>query len=58
MIVARIGTYIPVPGIDPQQTWRDVFTGEPVHMALEDGQPTLAVAELLAQFPVALLTAQ
>jgi (1->4)-alpha-D-glucan 1-alpha-D-glucosylmutase len=51
-------TRLRVPGIDPQQTWRHVFTGEPVRMAMEDGQPTLVVAELLAQFPVALLMAQ
>jgi hypothetical protein len=47
-----------MPGIDPRQTWRHVFTGEPVRIAVEDGQPTVAVAELLAQFPVALLMAQ
>jgi (1->4)-alpha-D-glucan 1-alpha-D-glucosylmutase len=45
------------PGFDAQQTWRHVFTGEPVRTAMEDGQPALAVAELLAQFPVALLMA-
>jgi (1->4)-alpha-D-glucan 1-alpha-D-glucosylmutase len=51
-------TALHVPGIDAQQTWRHVLTGEPVHMAMEDGQPTLAVADLLAHFPVALLMAQ
>jgi (1->4)-alpha-D-glucan 1-alpha-D-glucosylmutase len=51
-------TRLRVPGIDSQQTWRHVFTGEPVRIAMEDGQPTLAVAELLAQFPMALLIAQ
>jgi (1->4)-alpha-D-glucan 1-alpha-D-glucosylmutase len=48
-------TRLRVPGLDPQRTWRHVLTGELVHMAMEDGQPTLAVAGLLAQFPVALL---
>jgi (1->4)-alpha-D-glucan 1-alpha-D-glucosylmutase len=51
-------TRLRMPGINPQQTWRHVFTGEPVRMAMEDGQPTLAVADLMAQFPVALLMAQ
>jgi (1->4)-alpha-D-glucan 1-alpha-D-glucosylmutase len=51
-------TRLRVPGVGPRQTWRHVFTGEPVPMAIEDGQPTLAVADLLAQFPVALLMAQ
>jgi (1->4)-alpha-D-glucan 1-alpha-D-glucosylmutase len=51
-------TRLRVPGIGPQQTWRHVFTGAPVRVAMEDGQPTLAVADLLGQFPVALLMAQ
>jgi hypothetical protein len=29
-----------------------------VRMAMEDGQPTLAVADLMSRFPVALLMAQ
>jgi (1->4)-alpha-D-glucan 1-alpha-D-glucosylmutase len=51
-------TRLCVPGIDPQQAWRHVFTGELVRTGLEDGQPTLAVADLMAQFPVALLMAR
>jgi (1->4)-alpha-D-glucan 1-alpha-D-glucosylmutase len=51
-------TRLRMPGIDPRQTWRHVFTGEAVRIAMEGGQPTVAVAELLAQFPVALLMAQ
>jgi maltooligosyltrehalose synthase len=51
-------TRLRIPGINPQQTWHHVFTGEPVRMATDDGQPTLAVADLMAQFPVALLVAQ
>jgi (1->4)-alpha-D-glucan 1-alpha-D-glucosylmutase len=48
-------TRLCVSGIDPQRPWRHVFTGAPVRFAVEDGQPTLAVAELMAQCPVALL---
>jgi (1->4)-alpha-D-glucan 1-alpha-D-glucosylmutase len=50
-------TRLRVPGIDPEQPWRHVFTGESICFALEDGQPTLAVGELMAHFPVALLVA-
>jgi (1->4)-alpha-D-glucan 1-alpha-D-glucosylmutase len=51
-------TRLRLPGINPQQTWRHVFTGEAVPIVMEDGQPTLAVADLMGQFPVALLMAQ
>ena len=43
-----------VPGIDPRWDWRNVLTGEPVVFAADDGQPTLALAELLGHCPVAL----
>jgi (1->4)-alpha-D-glucan 1-alpha-D-glucosylmutase len=46
-----------VPGVELQWSWRNVFTGEPVTFTREDGQPLLAVAEVLAHFPVALLIA-
>jgi hypothetical protein len=46
-----------VPGAEPQWDWQNVLTGEPVTFACEDGQPMLAVAEVLAHFPVALLVA-
>jgi (1->4)-alpha-D-glucan 1-alpha-D-glucosylmutase len=52
------GTRLRVPGINPQQSWRHVLTGEPVRVDLEEGQPTLSVAELMAHVPVALLMAQ
>lgn len=51
-------TKLRMPGLNPRQTWRHVFTGERVRVAMEDDQPTLAVADLMAQFPVALLVAQ
>jgi (1->4)-alpha-D-glucan 1-alpha-D-glucosylmutase len=51
-------TKVLVPGVEPQWSWHNVFTGEPVTFASEDGQPTLAVAEVLAHFPAALLVAQ
>jgi (1->4)-alpha-D-glucan 1-alpha-D-glucosylmutase len=50
-------TRLLVPGINPQWHWRNVLTGEPVAFAVDDGQPALAMAELLAHFPVALLMA-
>jgi hypothetical protein len=34
------------------------LTGEPVVFATDDGQPTLALAELLAHCPIAFLIAQ
>ena len=50
-------TRLLVPGIDPHWHWRNVFTGERVVCAVDDGQPALLMAELLAHFPVALLVA-
>ena len=47
-----------VPGIDSRWDWRNVLTGEPVVFAEDDGQPMLALAELLEHCPVALLVAQ
>jgi hypothetical protein len=38
--------------------WHNVYTGEPVTLASEDGQPALAVAEGLAHCPGALLVVQ
>jgi hypothetical protein len=35
-----------------------VLTGEPVAFATDNGQPTLALAELLGHCPIALLVAQ
>jgi (1->4)-alpha-D-glucan 1-alpha-D-glucosylmutase len=48
-------TRLLVPGIDPGRPWHHVFTGESMTFAVENGQPTLAVRELMAHFPVALL---
>jgi hypothetical protein len=38
--------------------WQNVLTGAVIPCAAEEEQPTLAVAELLAHFPVALLVAE
>ena len=51
-------TRLLVPGIDPHRHWRNVLTGESVVFTVEDGQPALVMANLLAHFPVALLVAQ
>jgi (1->4)-alpha-D-glucan 1-alpha-D-glucosylmutase len=51
-------TRLLVPGIDTRWDWRNVLTGEPVVFATDDGQPTLALAELLGHCPIALLVAQ
>jgi len=51
-------TRLLVPGVDSRWDWRNVLTGEPVVFATDDGQPTLALAELLGHCPVALLVAQ
>jgi len=50
-------TRLLVPGIDPHWHWRNVLTGETVIFAVDDGQPALSLATLLAHFPVALLMA-
>ena len=51
-------TKLLLSGVDPQQTWHNVFTGAPVTIMVENGQPAVAIAELLSHFPVALLMAQ
>ena len=51
-------TQLLTPEINPHWDWRNVLTGEPVVFAAADGQPTLALAELLGHCPVALLVAQ
>jgi (1->4)-alpha-D-glucan 1-alpha-D-glucosylmutase len=51
-------TRLLLPGVTPRQTWYNVFTGAPVTMTVENGQPAVAVAVLLADFPVALLMAR
>jgi len=51
-------TRLLVPEIDSRWDWRNVLTGEPVVFAEDNGQPTLALAELFGHCPVALLVAQ
>ncbi len=50
-------TRLLVSGIDPHWHWCNVLTGEPVIFAVDDGQPALGLAALLAHFPAALLMA-
>jgi (1->4)-alpha-D-glucan 1-alpha-D-glucosylmutase len=47
-----------VPGVHPHRAWRNVFTGEPVTVAVEDGLPTVGLAEIMSHFPLALLMTQ
>jgi (1->4)-alpha-D-glucan 1-alpha-D-glucosylmutase len=42
----------------PVRAWRNIFTGEELRPAGENGQAALPLAALLAHFPVALLLAQ
>jgi (1->4)-alpha-D-glucan 1-alpha-D-glucosylmutase len=51
-------TQLLMPGVDPHWDWRNVLTGEPVVFTRDNGQPALALAELLGFCPVALLVAQ
>jgi maltooligosyltrehalose synthase len=51
-------TTLLVPGPHQQRGWRNVLTGATSRFAAEDGQTTLAMAELFAHFPVALLVAE
>jgi (1->4)-alpha-D-glucan 1-alpha-D-glucosylmutase len=47
-----------LPGIRPRQRCRNVFTGETLHLDDHDGQAALPLAEVFANFPVALLMGQ
>ena len=51
-------TRLPLTGLDPALRWRNVFTGEVLTPEDRDGQPSLAAADLFADFPVALLLAE
>jgi (1->4)-alpha-D-glucan 1-alpha-D-glucosylmutase len=50
-------TQLLMPDVDPRWDWRNVLTGEPVVFTRDNGQPALALAELLGHCPVALLVA-
>jgi (1->4)-alpha-D-glucan 1-alpha-D-glucosylmutase len=50
-------TRLLLPQTKPGIRWQNVFTGELVPVAHHDGQASLAVADLLRHFPVALLLA-
>jgi (1->4)-alpha-D-glucan 1-alpha-D-glucosylmutase len=51
-------TTLRVPGPHQHRGWRNVLTGVPISVAAEDDQTTLAIAELFAHFPMALLVAE
>jgi (1->4)-alpha-D-glucan 1-alpha-D-glucosylmutase len=51
-------TTLLVPGPHRHEGWRNVLTGALIHGAAEDDHAALAVAELFAHFPVALLVAE
>ncbi len=50
-------TRLLLPGIDAHSRWRNVFTGEVLPTNESEGKPSLALAEALAHFPVALFVA-
>ncbi|HYT95393.1 MAG TPA: malto-oligosyltrehalose synthase [Gemmataceae bacterium] len=51
-------TVLLLPGVDPALRLRNVFTGETLALAERGGKPCLLVAEVFANFPVALFLAQ
>lgn len=51
-------THLLVPGINLRWDWRNVLTGEPAVFTEHNGEPALALAQLLGHCPVALLVAQ
>jgi (1->4)-alpha-D-glucan 1-alpha-D-glucosylmutase len=55
--VAWQDTRVLLEGIDPHQGWRNLFTGEPITLTVQEDGPSLAIAEVLTHFPVALLVA-
>jgi (1->4)-alpha-D-glucan 1-alpha-D-glucosylmutase len=55
--VAWQDTRVLLEGIDLHQGWHNLFTGEPITLRIQRDGPLLAVAEVLAHFPVALLAA-
>ena len=55
--VAWQDTRVLLEGIDPHQGWRNLFTGEPITFWVQADGPSLAIAEVLRPFPVALLVA-
>jgi maltooligosyltrehalose synthase len=55
--VAWQDTRVLLEGIDPHQGWRNLFTDEPITLTVQEDGPSLAIAEVLRHFPVALLVA-
>jgi (1->4)-alpha-D-glucan 1-alpha-D-glucosylmutase len=50
-------TVLLLPGVNPRLRLRNVFTGEALALAQRDGKPFLRLAEVFANFPVALFEA-
>jgi (1->4)-alpha-D-glucan 1-alpha-D-glucosylmutase len=48
-------TRLLLPGIDPQARVHNLFTGEELVVGEKEGKPSLALSDVLAHFPVALL---
>lgn len=48
-------TRVLLPAVDPAIRWRNVFTGEILTAAEQEGRLSLSAAAVLASFPVALL---
>jgi (1->4)-alpha-D-glucan 1-alpha-D-glucosylmutase len=51
-------TVLLLPDSDGSRRWRNLFTGEILKPSVRSGQNQLALAEILANFPVALLLAE
>jgi (1->4)-alpha-D-glucan 1-alpha-D-glucosylmutase len=51
-------TRLLLPGLDPRLRWRNVYTGSELSGAEVQGQAALPLAEVFADFPVALLLAR
>lgn len=48
-------SWLVLPGATGDEKYRNIFTGEIVKVTSQDGKPALALSEVLAAFPVALL---
>lgn len=51
-------TVLLLPGVEMSRRWRNVFSGELLTLSVRSGRSVLPLAELLGNFPVALLLAE
>jgi hypothetical protein len=51
-------TLLRLAGVEAGLTWRNVLTLDKMTVEVQDGVPTVAVGDVLASFPVALLMAE